>query len=850
MPKVNCLESAKKAYKDDLDNEDITSTYEALQKHKKMAENAGANVFEDLNSFSKQFADEQEFGAKVGLYQSLLKGQVLADNLMREELFRAAGHKPQNSVPRSMFGKMAGSTWKVARGKENTYSKQQVAIDKFTAAFAKDLQKELLPYFTSKSGQKELADAMFSIRDGKSVDTPYGKLASIFLKFQDLALEKNKEVGIFINKLENRISPNIHDVEKITSLTRAERSQANTLYADAGDPQYEFTYQRWKGSIRPKLDEDRTFVKNNVDPQNETQVDSFMREAYDNVVNKGKASQTNVNYANKFKQQRVLHWKDSGSLVDYNNEFGSGSLQDSIFKELQHQFGMVEVMRDWTVNPMDAVDSTLELMDKNPVTRQRFQKSREYKKIRDTMKSMTTREYPDFSAIATIANGLKTYESATKLGLVMPTSIDDLANTSRVAKELGYGRLSTYGGVIKRFMLGLSKEEKDLYSGLVNTGLATKLSQANRFNMNPYSPRSALGWVNHWTYKLNLLERWDNANKGYITSIVGKFLASNRDVAWEKMTQHDKDIFQSYNISEGDWNVIRKSAARVSAGEHFIMPDTIQDVPDEIIAEQLKSQGVENPSAMRIAQYKDAVERKMTSFFRDRSSSAIVSPDIIDRGMVTFEQDGTMKGRVIHHALSWMMQFKHYGIAWVRKSLLPVLRENGATNTFDGINPFSGKSNWKGLGTFGAERLFLAYVGLTIKNLATGNSPPMLDKTQTWMKMLKQTLGPLELAFNVNFHDPQRSIGSFVLGAAGSDVVKAGKTLSNAYSESKAGMGYTKTKKSTYQMVKNGIPFNAILTKWLVNHFVLDGMEDWAYPNKRQNDLRQIQQDTGAKKLF
>ena len=55
---------------------------------------------------------------------------------------------------------------------------------------------------------------------------------------------------------------------------------------------------------------------------------------------------------------------------------------------------------------------------------------------------------------------------------------------------------------------------------------------------------------------------------------------------------------------------------------------------------------------------------------------------------------------------------------------------------------------------------------------------------------------------------------------------------------------------STYQLVKNGIPFNAIMTKNLVNHLFLNEMEEWAYPGKRKNDLRQIKKDTGATPLW
>jgi hypothetical protein len=39
-------------------------------------------------------------------------------------------------------------------------------------------------------------------------------------------------------------------------------------------------------------------------------------------------------------------------------------------------------------------------------------------------------------------------------------------------------------------------------------------------------------------------------------------------------------------------------------------------------------------------------------------------------------------------------------------------------------------------------------------------------------------------------------------------------------------------------------------TKWLTNHFFLNEMEDWAYPGKRQQDLQQLEEKTGARPLF
>lgn len=845
MVKVNCLETAKKNYKDKIDTSEIESVYDQLVRHGKMLENEQANVLSEMNNFAKELTDVNEKANKEQLLQQLIQAQSIIDSLQREEQFRKAGHKPQNSVFRSMQSKMAGTSWKVARAKDNTYDRQGQAIDGFCREFSNDIQGELTPLFTSKTGQADLANAMYEHRAGRPLDTPYGKLAAIVIKYQDRMYDKLRSVGVDITELEDRIAPNVHDAEKILQLSFAEKRLARQQYPDAGDPYYEFALQRWNAKILPLVDQEKTFKARNVDPNDAKQVDAFQRHAFDNLVNKGKVSQKGVNFANKFKQSRVYHWKDGSSLVDYNNTFGNEAIQDSLIRELSNGFGMVEVMRDWGVNPEDTINKVLKVLDENPIVNQRTKKAKEEKKLQDIMRSMTNKEYADANAITNITNWLVTYESATKLGNALPASIGDLRNTSYVARGLGKNRLQVYSGVLKNFVVGMSDDEKKVLSQFVNNGISTKLGQVNRFYVNPYSPKSWHGQAMHWIYKLNLLERWDNANKGYVSSVVAQHLARNRKISWDKLTEKDQAIMQEYNIGKEDWELIRQSQVRIAGKGEYITPDTIQDLSDDVVRESLVKQGVDNPSATRIQMYKDSIERKTTTFFRDRQQHAITSPDAVDKNMLTF---GVTPDRVIaYNALRVALQFKHFGIALFRKSVLPVLRENGATTGMEMF--FGGKSNWKGMGEMGAELMFLGYVGMSLKNLAFGQSPPALDKLSTWTKMVKSTLGALELAFNINLTDLQKSVGSLVTGPVGSDVQKAAMLATNYAKDRKSG-NYRKTKQSAYQLVKNGVPFNAILTKWMMNHFFLDGMEDWAYPGKRQKDLRQVQKDTGARQLF
>jgi hypothetical protein len=607
-------------------------------------------------------------------------------------------------------------------------------------------------------------------------------LAGVILKHQDEALERLKEVGVFVSPLEDRIAPNIWDTRRLSKLTMAERKEANRLYPDAGDPHYEYAYQRWQQDMVPALIEDRTFTANNVDVNDPKAVDAFMRDVFDTLSNKGKASLTNVNYANKFSKQRVLHIKPE-SLIAINEKYGSGSIQDSIIRELANSASMVEVMRDWTVNPINALDATLEVMDKNPIVNQRFEKGKEYNKLKQILQSMTNREYADANAISTIFSGLRAYESVTKLGNATLRSLPDLHNTAMVARQLGYNKLTAYGNVIKNFMLGLSDSDKKAYADFLHTGIGSKLGAVNRYMVNPHSPSSWIGWAQHWMYKLNLLHRWDEANRGYVASVLGRYFAKNRHIDWAAMTEHDKEILGQYNIGEHDWSVIRAANVQGPKGfGQFITPDSIQNVSRETIAEILERQGVSKPSDLRVQRYKDDVERKLNTFYRDRQDHAIATPDAIDRNMLTFgvKPDNT----IFYPLIQNMMQFKHFGFAMWRKTVLPVLRDKGATSWGEALNPLSGKFNWSGMGAMATELMALSYISQSAINFAIGLTPPSLRKIETWRKMVMDAMGAMDTLFNVDYHDLPKSAGNFVLGAAGSEAGRIIRLGTSAYNES------------------------------------------------------------------
>lgn len=847
--KINCLETAKKAYRKDIDEQDIVALHDALATHAATAKNSVANLVDDMNKFSANLADAHELAVKRDLLQTVYKGQVIVDGLARIQDFVDAGHTVQNAVPRALEAKMVGTTWKVKGSGDNTYTRQGMATDKFYRDFAGDIQGELLPIFGSETGQVEIVQGMMDVMNGKAPKTMYEKMGAVFVKYQNMYHDAAKGVGIFISKLDNRVAPNIHNPEKILRMTRAEMKEARAKYPDAGNSAYEYAFQRWNEHTFPRLDKAKTFAERGVNFFDKKAIETFMREAFDNLVNKGKLTQDGVNISKKHQQERVLHWKDAQSLVEYNSKFGSGSIQESIVSELGRSFGLLEVMRDWSVNPLDGLRATLKTAEENPKFKQRLDKGKQDRKLENMLKSMISRDSHGSGRISSITTNLLTAETVTKLGMALPSSIADLHNTASVASRLGKNRLQVYAGVLKNLVAGLSEAERKDLSSMASNAMAAKLGQVTKMFINPFKPGSWRGQAVHWAWKLNLMERWDNANNDYIASVTAEHFGNLRNTSWGKLKPSQRDYFGEYNIGEHEWEAIRQSSVKTKTGK-FITPDSIHDVPNDKLKVILEGMGVKNPSDTRIQMFKDEIDRKMSTLFRNNQEYSITTPNPSDRSVLPGSSVTAENNPVLYNALRIGLQFKHFGVGLFRRTVLKTLRARGATTNFQAVNPFSGKFNWVGMGVMATELVTLQYAGMALKNLAVGLSPPDLTKPQVWKDMVKKSMGIMELAFQIDPKNPQASVGGLVMGAVGSDFTKMLQLGFNFSKETGEDMGYEKTAKSSYQLIKNLVPANTVMTRWLMNHFFLNQFEDWAAPGKRESDLQEMTDKTGARQIF
>ncbi len=858
MPKINCVESANKAYGDKLGKDDIEEFFKKVNKRARVAQNAGENVAQVIHDYSNELMKQYEYNNKQKLLRGIKNSQNILDTIDVVNEFVKRGHAPDKAVVRAITARLAGSTWKAARNRDNTWTKRLGAESTFYRELVRDLG-DLMPMFNSKEGQADLAQAMYDRKAGKPVEGEYGRMADTIIKHQDNLYDNLEKQGVAIVKREDRIAPNIHDAERILELSKEERKEAMERFgggtgqtgkvAHWGDPMYEYAFQRWNEAILQEIDHDKVFTDNGFDKNDPKDVEAFQRKAFDELVNRGKASQENVNFANKFQQGRVYSWKDGASLVRYNDRFGNGSIQDAMLNELAGGFAKLEVIKDWGTTPEALIRDVLKEVDKDPALNQRLNKDKEKAELINLVRDVSQRPEDFTGSVADFTNAVLAWETVSKLGNVIFSSIPDLVQTAKIARQSGFGLIHTVSNVLKKTLAGVSKQDAAILYKVIDNSESAKLGQLSRYFINPYAPNSIKSNILHFAMKFNGLHFWDSANRAEAASMVAQSLAYRRKFGWDELRPDQQELLQSYNINAGDWDVIRQSNVKIgSRGKEFITPDSVQKISDDVVRSALEKKGVENITDIKIQDYKDSVERKLSTYFRDRQDHVIIAPDVIEqRGLRLGVSPTALKG-IPFAVVRGMVQFKSFGVAQFRRQVLTTLREGGATTNMEMLN---GKSNWLGVGAMGASLMIAEYVNMTLRNLATGQSPPDPRHLATWGRMSEGALGILGRLLQLDYSQPVSSLAKQFEGAAFSDVEKIAKLGYNLARDVKEGRGYKRTKKSAYDLVKNNIPiFNTFFTKWGLKHFVLNAWEDAAQPGKRQKDLRQIEKDTGATQLF
>ena len=390
------------------------------------------------------------------------------------------------------------------------------------------------------------------------------KMAEIIHRHQDALRLAENAAGAYIGKLDQYIARQSHDRFAIRK---------------AG-------YEKWRDYTMPRLGE-RTFQ--DMLPE---EVEPFMRQVYNNLASGIHAGSEQgdwiagfkgpANLAKKVSAERKLFFKDADNWLEYNKEFGNGSLNGTVLSTLERGARNVEAMQLLGTNPRAMLEGWIDDMAKvasdqgtpegtAEATRLFQQKERLLRLYNIAMRNPQPIENETMAAF--FAN-LRTWQRF-KLGGAMLSSIPDLAATAGMAKHNGIGALESLAWHMGNLFPDGPERKAAMREAGIGFDYMTQSLQT-RFGAEDSVHGTLAKLVDVFT-RLSLQPWWTQSMKDASTLMLLHNTAAKADLAFDALPRRYQTTLRRYGIEEAEWDALRATRQQAPDGNAYIFAGDIAD---------------------------------------------------------------------------------------------------------------------------------------------------------------------------------------------------------------------------------------------------------------------------------
>lgn len=826
-----CLTDFKKIAKEYLGSEEAVNDFaDRLRNNQAVKEaTSNANKAQVLGNKLKEMLDEEERAKSIRKRQYALASFKQFE--MSQEIDRRAEESGKGHTF-ALLSRISNTLTEFKAGNLNTDTKIQAIRDDLSSEILKSFSQDEWRFLTQTKivkgkfqpvNDEDLMNAM----DGeKSASIQAKEVTGKMTAFNKKNAEYLNQLGANIQVRDDYLQRQSHSIENMLSATgkiyqdlklRLKLLRDKTRTKSISNSMKDISFNRWKQTIQPRLDENLTFK--GEDPN------KFLRSAYEHMVtniNMTKKVSTDLlstikrprTLASRISTGRVFRFKSHRDWYEYNKSYGTESISNSFLRHLDKTAELTGLLEDWGPNPTSNFEHQLQRSLKNDreklvgKTGFFFSPAQVAKaRFNEISHAYVT---PVDSIASKMLNRLLTFERMTKLGSVLLPSFLDTTQ--------GMANLTEHGiNPLKQFTVGLGRGIKD------KKEFARQIEIGGRLILGHYGSRvdpiAQRGNYENLFFKLTGIDWWDSSFRTGHGSLLLENLAQHATQPYDDLKQL-KGILSLYDINEPEWNMIKKYTRNKIQGIDMLTPDGVENIPNDVIKSY--------KTKMKIAPHKSlqAVRRdlklRLQSFLYDQTNNAHTFPDASTRATVKFNSllpqshPLMMLNRI-------MTQFKTWTITMTRRSILRRI-----------VN-----KKWSPLFTQLGASLPLAYAVVSAKAIFNGETPPSLQKPDTWGQILTLSGG---LGY----------IGSFIAGDYGKygynilaspltgDVSAALSNIVNTLSDKNVGPSW-------YFMLKNNIPgANLFYLKAAINRMMFNTLgQVMLSPDYEQKVQQRMQKNTG-----
>lgn len=437
----------------------------------------------------------------------------------------------------------------------------------------------------------------------------------------------------------------------------------------------------WKEKITPMLD--RNQMRDDFgNVLSDEQFDSALDFVYETIttggLNKVKdftAPRMGKKLSSRGSERRFLYFKDAESWMAYNKQFGKGDIFTTLTDHIQtraHDIALMDVMGP---NPDDTYAALKAMVEREEKISQ--SKSALSDAVFRVVSGKTSEG--ELTTLADFMQSKRNILTASTLASAFLSSISDVGLSTLTAKFNGFSAFKTLSRQMS--LMNPANEADRIFA--VKLGLTAESWTNMAHAANRYSDVAGVGptaRVAEGVMRASLLQPWTDAGRKAFGMEFAGMLADHFDTALGNLDKNVRRAFDTYGITEADWNLFRKQKPLEHKGAKFA---------------DMTAEGGQKFHRMVLSE---------TDF-------AIPSPDARVRAITT---GGTGRGTVAGQAWRAAMMLKSFPITILTTHII----RGAALQGWDRVGY---------LGALMASTTVLGGVALQAKDVAAGREPRPID---------------------------------------------------------------------------------------------------------------------------
>ena len=633
---------------------------------------------------------------------------------------------------------------------------------------------------------KEIAEALWRAHGGEpnaniKISKAAQDAADAIKPLQDIARQRLNDAGARIGDALDYVAHTDHDPRK--------------MHAAAGPRQTpDAAFAAWWEAEQPrwgeKTFEDLTLREGETTEQARTR---FARSVFDALVSgvhmthdgasgvpvefTPPAFEGSRNIARKVSQPRVIHYKDSASWLDHQQQFGaSTSLGGSVMRTLDSSARNTALMEKLGTNPAANLNQIIRKIqetyrgDLDGVAK--FQRGIEG--VNNVMGRLDGRlNTPENEMWARIGASTRTMETTGSLGGVGVTHFASIWPT--VSSEMvhhGVPRLQALGEMVKALMQGKGGVERQSLAadlGAYGAGLARDMFA--RWQPDDVLPGRISSMANTFMKYTGVHYVLDNTQAA-VREMLAHQLGRNADVEFGALDPHLSQMLGKYGIGQKEWDMLRAVPDKTtSEGRAYLTPRDAGRVNRAAAETELRARGeitdetsIETKNQL-LDRYTVGLQDKLRSYYGDAADHAVVTPGVKERAMLL---GATRPGSAAGELMRFVTQFKMWPVAALsqvigREVYMSLSKKEAVTSLF----------------TMAALSAVFGYLRMSINDVALGHPVRNPLDAKTALAGLAQG-GGVGLLGDFLFGETNR-MGGGLLDVAAGPVISDANTLVKIY---------------------------------------------------------------------